>query len=288
MNNNFIVASPSDVSLSLLATLTVQADFLADFNCYPAGVTKLNGTLYVGCVNLDRIVAYSGDMSSAQANVITVPGLQHPSDMAASNTDNCLYIVDQNSCVWRVKLTSNYSVDLFVGYLAAMTISVAFDGRVLVTGLYNQLLTVYSRSGVLIQTINLSTFNGLKHVVEDSSSGNLLLSHFSPFVRVCEVKETTGGVWSVLFSYGTTTSGDGSGDLIYPVHVAQDSGSSGLVFAADNGSSGGNGRLVVFDRQLNLLTAMAVVWPTRVSYDSEAGIVFVSGYRVVHAFRANS
>ena len=260
------------------------------------GVTSLGDRIYVVCKRSNVIAVFTSHQPFRRLQDIVVHGLLDPFDITASVNNGCLYVPDPGSLsVWRINVDSGAVAQWLTG-LAAWSVSVTFDDRVVVLVVVDIQLVrgrgcfwtwrhevhVYRADALMEAVVKLSPDITLPHSVIMTTRKTFIVSHgYRPHEmhRVCEV-DMTG---RVLKSFGSTPGND-VGQLNAPLRVSLDDEERVIVADCDND------RVLLLNKQLTSPHVL-VTWspqsdddvrrPERLHYDSHTGRLLV-GLRSGH------
>ena len=117
-----------------------------------------------------------------EVSVITVNGLQDPTDIVACRDDHQLYLMDMDSSIWRVSAVnpSDYEKWLTDDALCGLCTLSVTSQRLLVTTCPRSLRQYSTTKRQLLRVINLpDSVKELTHAVE-TSRGTFVICHAGP------------------------------------------------------------------------------------------------------------
>lgn len=222
----------------------MMADRLRSFDVATAvyGVTEFKGTLHFLCSDPNSLRLYGDGGSYDLRRQVELKDVLLPTDIAASEAGNCLFVIDQSrNCIWRVDGDS-YAVERWSAAFEPFSLFVTSDGRVLMPRTADPCaVETYSSNASVRRVCRLpSEFSDVQHAVE-SSNGNVIVSLLSKERKAWTICEITDSA-DVVRRFAPT---DVAQQPDCPRRLALDAGDA--VFVADYR----NGRVVLLDSQLN-------------------------------------
>ena len=191
------------------------------------GIAQLGTELFVCMYHSERVAVYNLNTYSLTRHV-TIPGMQHPRNLAACKQNNCLYIsCYELKCIHRVDLSnSSCSKWSLSAEPRVVSLTRAFD--LLVT--LRRSIVEYATSGSLIRSFKLDVSIDNAQQAIELSNGQFVVCHpDSTQHRVCVV-DTAG---RIVHSYGGPK-GSSAGQLNAPFRLAVDKRGCVLVADCDN------------------------------------------------------
>ena len=144
-----------------------------------SGVTYLDNIMYVVCDRSSTIRLYNMDTYSPLDVVISVVGMNDPSDIVVCREDHQLYIANDWDCIWRVSVGDHS----YVKWLTRQSTRDTFtrlsvtSRRLLVTSLSRRLLHYDVTDRQLLRVVDLSEHvNNVYHAVE-TTRGTFVVGH---------------------------------------------------------------------------------------------------------------
>lgn len=235
------------------------------------GVAKLDGLLYVLTGFPNSIRLYSDPGPRLLQSQIKISRIKLPWDLAASDSDRCLYVTDRgNRCVWKITSPKHRVSKWLSGIGNPYTLSVTADGHVILPRQgFPSYVIIYTSNAVPVRCIQLpADLESPLHAVA-SSTEKLWLSYGKLYRRtrgICEV--TAEG--KVVRSYEPEESHQELEDSAgHPCQLSLDPVSDRL-FVADYG----NNRVILLNSDLSwnqvvvCKTKDGIRQPSRICYDA--------------------